>query len=173
MQDGQHRHRIHRPVQRLPTPAAQPAHGPVERSRRQSQQQQKGRKTHQNERPFGHVLDDVGPFKTHVKPRVAQQVQTGVAKGQQAQQAAKTGQLGQGQQGAQGRHRQGHAQSAQCPVTGGADQGFGRIGAQLVLQGLHDQPGQGQQACPQQRPPAARVTQQGAHQKNFFRSMPA
>ena len=72
VQDAQAGDHVDKLVQGLPALRAQRLDGAVERGRGQRRQQQKAGEAHQDERPLGDVLGDLGHVETHVEPAVAQ-----------------------------------------------------------------------------------------------------
>jgi len=95
-------------------------------------------------------------------------VQAGIAEAEHAQHAPKARQRGQPGQLAQRRDREREPQAAQRPVAQAADQGLGRVGAELVGSGAIDQPGQRCEAEQEQqrlrRWMQQRARQRGLHQ---------
>jgi hypothetical protein len=183
MQQRQAGDHIHQLVQGLPAPGAHRLHRAIEGSGRQRRKQHETAEPHQDERPLGDVLGNVGDVEAHVEPAVAQKVQQHIEIDEQPQHAAEPGQCRRAGDHPQRRHGQRDAQEAQCPVAGGANEVFSRIGAELVGGGAVEQPRERQQReqeqdrlgrrVHQQRPQRAAPCRAGRHQKFFFRSMPA
>ena len=201
VQQPEQHDRIDGTVQCLPARRPECLDRAIERGRRERQHQQQRARADEDERALRDVAHDVAPDQAHVEPAVAEKVQAAVEEREQAQHAAKARQCRLAGELAQRRHGQREAQQAQCPVTGGTDQRFGRVRAERVLahhaeDRAAQQPGEGQQADHEQhelrgRSQQHRLRLRGPHgggarqrgaaihgavrgaQKFFFRSSPA
>ena len=132
VQQPEQRDRVDRAVKRLPARRAERLDRPVEGGQRQRRHQQQRAGADEDERALRDVVHDVIPDQPHVEPAVAQEVHTAVEECEQTQHAPKARERGLLRDLAQRRHGQRDAQEAQGPVAGGADQLFGRVGAEQV-----------------------------------------
>jgi len=169
MQHGEDAGGVDQAVQQLPAAAETADHG-AGRGQRQWQHTEPGQKADGDEWAFDDVGADLGPEAAEVQDQIGGEVQAGVEEREQAEHAPIADQRVVAGDAAQWRHRQGGEQQAQRPVATTVGDLLHRVGAELAIQGVGEQPGERQQAGGEQR----QLGHADAHRHQWkrLRSMP-